>query len=406
MERLEAALIDLKVSAARLDKTAAKFVDYSSYDEDNVKFEIEQEISVKSFSLGTIIKGYKFYEHFGTDHMVTDIKASFHHGRSPPFLRVLFTVISQGYETQKYKLEARYSTFQSIIMQPDGANFVVYLRMINPCLLYVLEDELNRDGLSFLSLALGNLLNHGRECWLRAHEFKSQPNVNIGKCNVMKLVFDKYPIAMPSPLTVMNTLKFYTDHQSPLSFKVGNMLSFRANSNSHYKSSDAVFFKTGFLDVANENSLSISSSVLHAAIGLFTISYQFEDELEDQLKERPCNMNANGYFYNYLKKVCDSGKGKALKNALYDVFYAIDNNDDNDGLLAHLEERLKYHREHDVNIFINGVTFVRRVVLTPTRILLMPPHPYVESRFLRDCDPDYVMRMIIKDDNDEQVFKT
>ncbi|XP_054164683.1 uncharacterized protein LOC128962330 [Oppia nitens] len=46
-----------------------------------------------------------------------------------------------------------------------------------------------------------------------------------------------------------------------------------------------------------------------------------------------------------------------------------------------------------------SVILIRRCILTPTRLLLLPALPLQESRLLRTCDPEYMVRIIIKDEN-------
>ena len=307
-----------------------EFVDYDDkfIGSNNARFDIEQQIILEDLALGTITGTNTFNTHYDTAYEVDyQMQATFHHSDSRPYVDIELMVEGDDFQGGIYKLEARYSAFQSVIMQPGREKFEVYLKMIKPFLLYELEE--------------GQPLND--RSWVRAHEIVTQPNVNIGKCNVMKLVFDTYPTKLPSPLTVMKTLKFYMDHKSPLPFKVGNVFSIRAYARCDYKSWDAEFFKTKFFDFTTINSHDLPPSILYAALALFTVSYQFEDELNQFLKGTARKMNANNYFYNYLKNICDKRQTYALKEALHDVFLAIDNNDEKDGIFAHLVERIKYH---------------------------------------------------------------
>lgn len=46
-----------------------------------------------------------------------------------------------------------------------------------------------------------------------------------------------------------------------------------------------------------------------------------------------------------------------------------------------------------------GTTYVRRIFITPTRIILRFPELHTQNRILRHFDPDYAVRVSFRDDN-------
>ena len=42
----------------------------------------------------------------------------------------------------------------------------------------------------------------------------------------------------------------------------------------------------------------------------------------------------------------------------------------------------------------------------PPHMILLPPHPFVESRLMRVCEPDFALRCHVRDDDDYMLTNT
>lgn len=42
---------------------------------------------------------------------------------------------------------------------------------------------------------------------------------------------------------------------------------------------------------------------------------------------------------------------------------------------------------------------IRRVIVTPSRVICLPPQPFIDSRMLRDADTNFVLRVALRDDD-------
>ncbi|KAI1287452.1 RNA-dependent RNA polymerase 1 [Halotydeus destructor] len=346
------------------------------------RFEPKQEIQLESFSLGSIVDMYKFVEHFNTTSLplpvkcIKDsVKGTFEHGKGK--MNVKFKVIDpMNEEDKKYQLRTTFSEVHSMIFSPSAKQFDVYIVLKSRLLLYVNEPRLNKNGRA------------ERDLWVRSADAVGLEKQVIGKSNVMKLVFNQ----------VQSVRGDYNrnDYRDPWNL-VSN---FRLFSDKRYNYATCF----GGLQVYAKNSqrsgmkipLSFSYSIGYALECLMNLSFQVEDEL--WLKGAK---NRSRFFASVtLKSHADS---EATENALYEIFYAVDRNSvvRVQAAFDEIYARIQYKRTPDVEY--TGVSKIRRIVFTPTRTIFLPPHPFVESRFLRDSDPEYAVRLSVKDDNDESL---
>ncbi|KAK8771902.1 hypothetical protein V5799_024855 [Amblyomma americanum] len=79
--------------------------------------------------------------------------------------------------------------------------------------------------------------------------------------------------------------------------------------------------------------------------------------------------------------------------------------------LEHLYFRYRAHRQR-IDVFTGSVIAqelpshmvkVRKVILTPTRRVYMPPQLVCKSRLLQHCDPDYALRIVVRDDDCKRI---
>ncbi|GIX70159.1 RNA-dependent RNA polymerase 1 [Caerostris extrusa] len=115
---------------------------------------------------------------------------------------------------------------------------------------------------------------------------------------------------------------------------------------------------------------------------------------------------------SFLQEKCKQ-KPNALCRAFYYIFEVISN-----GNVINFFECLKYLYELLQNEeafvvtegFSNGkisevsqMLLIKRAIFTPTHLCLLPPQPILKSRALRDCNPNYSLRISIKDINMDSI---
>ncbi|KAI1287455.1 putative RNA-dependent RNA polymerase 1 [Halotydeus destructor] len=347
------------------------------------QFEPKQEIQLDSFSLGSIVDMDKFVEHFNTNALSLPFKCIkdstkgiFEHGKGK--MNIEFQVHNpMETDVKKYQLTTTFSEVHSMIFSPLAKHFVVYIILKSRLLLYVNDPSSNnRNG------------RVERDYWLRSADAFGLERQVVGKSNVLKLVFNQ----------VESDRGDYTrkNHRDPWSL-VSN---FRLFSDKRFNYPTCF----GGLQVHVKKNQSFetqiprrfSYSIGYALECLMNVSFQVEDELSIKGVE----LQRRFYDSVVLNSRTDS---KAAESAIYEIFNAIDRNSVVRVLSAFNEifARLLSKKTPDVECL--GVSKIRRIVFTPTRTIFLPPHPFVESRFLRDSDPEYAVRLVVKDDNDDSL---
>ncbi|XP_013789033.1 RNA-dependent RNA polymerase 1-like [Limulus polyphemus] len=96
---------------------------------------------------------------------------------------------------------------------------------------------------------------------------------------------------------------------------------------------------------------------------------------------------------------------KALEESLFEISVALDA-----GNIVLFENALKtLFPLYDIDLSLKNekLMLVRRVVLTPTRMVLLPPQPYMKSLiFKTNCDAEYALRVSIREDNNMKLTFT
>src|SRR5205807_2209754 len=83
----------------------------------------------------------------------------------------------------------------------------------------------------------------------------------------------------------------------------------------------------------------------------------------------------------------------------FDVFNAIDHGNPICGFDALKVLFSKHHNEPQRKVEMKDIYELRRCVVTPTRLILTPPQLMQQSRFFRISDPDFALRIVIRDEN-------
>ena len=123
-------------------------------------------------------------------------------------------------------------------------------------------------------------------------------------------------------------------------------------------------------------------------------AYKISFKLVDELDYR----NTFEKFRLLLERM-ESENVQIATRALYDLFYAIDSHEPVsvcDTLEAIFEEM---KREGSAFVTYDNMCEVRRCILTPTRMIFLPPILHAKSRFLRNYDPEYALWVHLRDDD-------
>ncbi|RWS06642.1 RNA-dependent RNA polymerase 1-like protein [Dinothrombium tinctorium] len=147
-------------------------------------------------------------------------------------------------------------------------------------------------------------------------------------------------------------------------------------------------------DVSIPPPSNVPFSVAYAFECLNNHSFQLHDELY-------LTSDGSKSFIRRIENLAQENS-YALTNALYDLFLVLDGCIPINSKFL-LEERFIEHNSKPRIPNDNNTFYVRRCVITPSRLLLLPPNPYPNNRFMRNSEPDFVLRVNVKDDNMEML---
>ena len=138
---------------------------------------------------------------------------------------------------------------------------------------------------------------------------------------------------------------------------------------------------------------------------LVEYSFTFNDSFTDSylnLYSTQQYIGFNNLINNYLEENID-----ALELSLQKMFELIETGQFIEPIKTLKKLFSEFNQQNQNEVWKSRNTIeVRRVVLTPTRMILLPALPLQQSRFLRNHDPEYCIRLLIKDENFQSVTNT
>ncbi|KAG8189298.1 hypothetical protein JTE90_019058 [Oedothorax gibbosus] len=283
-----------------------------------------------------------------------------------------------------YKLEIPYSSLHSVVVSKFDS-VTVYVHMIQPPLLFsvVQEQEEEHDYTSF------------QEVFYGTHFFRAID------------LYEDCPTHLRKEFTMNTVLK--------LEFKKGKELFIKKDNEketdfdcffeltTHCKNVQIFFAPIsvvqGPVPPTNLNWKLADFECYYALECLLTHSYEFADQLV-----------IRGETDLVKKFLMDKSKENAIatSEALYLIFEALIKGNVIIFLpcLKVLYERLQTKSCISATEDFSTkpaqpkhLILIKRAVITPTHLFLLPPQPTLKSRALRDCDPGYSLRLSIKDSN-------
>lgn len=171
----------------------------------------------------------------------------------------------------------------------------------------------------------------------------------------------------------------------------------------HHKSVQIYYACMNEVQYTNVNpSLQINDFECYYAFQcLLTHSHELIDQL---LVKEDMNEFRNLMINNSQENTTSS---KVLSDALYKIHSAISRCNIvliNYSIKLFLEKISKLNDEVSNAIFKeNHLVLVKRAILIPTHTLFLPPQPILKSRALRSCNPDYSLRISLRDVNLETI---
>lgn len=371
-----------------------------------------QSISFGSFKLGTIVNLTEFVTHFNSD----KYNWPTHNSYSTPFrisqdesdklaefvhdkrcLIIKFRIVSKQKITKgiidvkyiRYKFEIKYESIRYCIVKSfqkewngKKSNWIkLYISLKQPALFYK----------NFTDEKLGKKENihcietDSTDYWLRENEFPGVKAETIGKINVFvleiaqlshdngyrKYYFDK----IDDPWGLIVDLKRYAE----IPIYLSNIKEYDAKRISLFPS------------LIN----TLPFGVLYAYQSVFCFNFQSQDELGLGPDKRKLN--------KFQKKVMEFNdtNSTALEETLFEISSAIENGSiiRINVALDFLFQKKRRKPEIPMESFDTDIRFIRKCVLTPTRLLLFQSEPSLKSRFTIKFDTEYSLRLSIREDN-------
>ncbi|KAF8790403.1 putative RNA-dependent RNA polymerase 1 like protein [Argiope bruennichi] len=363
------------------------------------------DIDVIKFSLGNFVGLNKFYERFDSSisvekdkYKITQVKLSLIHDYRKLILYFCVGKICSARKRNKnthnwYKFELQYSSIYSIIISKcDG--LTLYLRLLLPPLMYsmIQDDSEEEDCPPY----------HEIDCtttWFRAVDLYENCPSDLKKEFSMNTVLkldllrETYDFIFPSVMYCTDIQLFFAPVYVIRSTIPPVTLTFSLNSKCNknekkQKKEDKV---------AEEKWKKEEFECFYALQCLLNHSFEINDQLV-------CRQESD------IAKLFMKDKRKenpiALSRALYQIFDSITKRN-----VIIFMESLQYlydcFKKEEPKMVLNDFSsekqshllLIKRAILTPTHVILLPPQPALTSRALCDCEFDYSLKLSIKDVN-------
>ncbi|CAG2100088.1 unnamed protein product [Medioppia subpectinata] len=377
--------------------------------------------NLKSFKMGTLIDLTQFIKHYDSSdrnffnskvHVARDdMTAEFLHQRRN--VNVKFRVTSGGHNKKcfhniRYKFEIDYSSIESMVVSTEMDSIKLHINVNHPPILFCVENDLKHNDSSpqkqnkYPKLSLREEYDsyvgvHTDEMssavnWIRDNELRGLSAQMIGKCNVFVIEIpinkkakeftpNQKCIDIKDPFSVIDSMKrlvpipvyfaHISEHNSVNNREINYLL-------------DPINMKLPF-------------AVRYAFESIFSHTFQGSDELFFKFET-----------INFMEK-CEQYSQtdqKATEETLFQISAIIESRSifrisiALDKIFDKLKRKHDIYRDRvDMKSFNTEIQEIRRCILTPTRLLLLPPQPILKSRFIVNSEPDYNLRLTIREDN-------
>ena len=373
----------------------------------SLKGTVYQQTELKSFKLGTMVGVGNFVSFFDSAKVnpmqlqFMDMECKFRNDLAS--LHVLFydplPRMQQYYDYNnnvtgfmrgnQYELKLKYESIHSIVMHPSDTTLEVILILKCPPLLYK-KPLFDKPILNKTTGFCREKTFHMRNIPGNNNHFQLYPHI-FGRCNVLSL---KLPLTdgkrngyykPKCPWDIMSKMKKFTDFKTCIPFYIANVSITQINT-----SGDILPVLPKFL-LANYDlyyAFTCCTSLNHQLIADLTLSRKSVDGNQ--------RSDWNSFWSLVEEKFKESPE--SVERSFYEIFHSLRRN----SFIRILKDFAKIFglKQGDAKKADHpGICKIRRAVLTPTRMIFMPPHPSVKSRLFNLCNPDFILRVQIRDDN-------
>ncbi|KAH6941122.1 hypothetical protein HPB50_013937 [Hyalomma asiaticum] len=389
------------------------------------------DLKLSSFSLGSFVGMGMFVEHYCSSprepkdpakgnskpanqrpasssnkkqqYRITQCMAHFAHYRQRLYIYFVdvkepLTKQEQNGETHaRHRFIIKYSSVRHVVVSknPDGgdSDWVVYLHLVHPPLLYRVHethcpDDKYSDG-ECDQRKPRYVEQHSideRTRWVRVVDFGKQKTKcgsgTLAFCRVMALTFSSAGDRVEEALACLGTLSTTTNlYYGAVELKVRQCKGIaEAEKELHVED---LPFGCGFaLAAVWRSSAQVADELLISGA-----KKQVAEALRRMASEDPEALQEALYS---LQQSLDSGRFVSFKMGLEGMYKLFHSMRQRSGMLTGgvLGQELPEH-----------VCLVRRAVLTPTRLLPLPPQPISTSRILHHFEPEHALRLLIRDED-------
>ena len=407
---------------AIIDKTRNWWKYLSANERVNTRLRIRK---INSFSFGTLIDLSNFVEHYSsTKELPTknvakdDIIADFQLDEKT--LEVIFRLTSGGIDKNhtkniRYKLEYEYKSINSVTFSVEEKAIRLYLTLSTPPLLFkvAIDDMDSAQRIDdcrkktrfdrrfpphkqkiYKDLELENGVHtydiQNNEIWIRDNCFDGCPKEVIGMCNVLSLELpliqnisraQKDGHDLSDPYRLLGLIKRFS--RIPIYFGLIERQDCSSGKFKHFLRQFSKEIKT-----LKPNEFSIQYA--------FNAFFSLNNLPFDELVFKSQTNQFIDYVIDYSKE-----DPKAIEETLFELFQINDRSaifstiNALNFIYEDLKERNKKFKKEENQELVN----IRRCILTPTRFLMLAPQLTLKSRFIENSDPEYTIRLSIREDN-------
>ncbi|GIY00773.1 RNA-dependent RNA polymerase 1 [Caerostris extrusa] len=256
------------------------------------------------------------------------------------------------------------------------------------------EKENGEAEWCYKSKSLSSYQDYQSRRWERSLTFGCRCNnsychiVEIGKCLVLKVVVKKFRARGIIERLIQrcnsNTFFFYSNVETVFSKKrLAGFDTFPYNNE---------LFNT----IIDKN---IVSDKIFACQFAWNVLNDLSAEVEDQIKLKYHTDNVIQHWENIRESLQHLTNIDALISTLYQISEMISRNE----IFTFEDAFKKFYRHYRRNPSKldppEGMCFVRRYIITPSRLICLPPSEHFDNRVIREYGPENLLRVSIQDDN-------
>lgn len=350
---------------------------------------LKQQTNIADFRLGSRVGFTDFVSHFAASNVnerlfkMQNLTLTFVHDQKR--LHINFFVQKEQSLVcdvgTNYELRVKYDHVSGVVVDPvedESEVLRVFFILKYAPLLYEKVTKLDLMTMPFIRLCTFPVDSaHGgieKQDFARCNVLVVEFPVT-GARNVLRK-FATHEVAIVDPWLLVSNFKRFTDFSTPIPVHFASM-------KMHESQEAKVPF--GLMSEAH-----------------FPVMYAFECclRLSHQLADNLMLFNEWDMFLVEVMSRCNQNLLIAEK-AMFDLYYILDRNKPADVRATYIELYSELVRSNFTDYTsVEGVRKIRRAIITPTHVVLLPPYPFVESRLMRLSDPDFALRCHVRDDDE------